>query len=204
VLSHVAPHLGPEQLALAIDLAQTTWPSPYNSLHIFLGKLPTTLLPAALQRLAAAVPSLDPPNKAEVVKTLELYLRNPMAAVALLEYETTRDPNALARFVHAAQVGTPAELLQTVEFLRAPRIGWHEVPYQEAEYQLFSAYVSRSPAFRSSLLDHIHTVLDKQGRTRPSLLKALESLGPSLRVLASADGADRIITELLQIENDWA
>ncbi len=203
VLSQLARSFQPEHLSSAVALAQRTWPTAYNSLHIFLLRLPRQLRGEAMSLLERDLDSLPKQNRNEVDQTLRLFRIDRDAAVACLEWEKERDRDSLDRLVQSSQAWTQSQLLHALEFLRARRGGVLPAQDKEVEFQLITLRLRRDPSLRSRLLKLVHEALSPSSKNRSSLLSALDTMAPTLRALAEGTGADALADEVLRVGDDW-
>lgn len=203
VLSQLARSIQPEHLSSAVALAQKTWPTAYNSLHIFLLRLPRQLRAEAMWLLERDLDSLPKKNRDEVDQTLRLFRIDRDAAVAFLEWEKERDRDSLDRLVQSSQAWTQSQLLHALEFLRARRGGVLPAQDKEVEFQLMAFHLRRDASLRLRLLKLVHDALSPSSKNRSSLLSALNTMAPTLRALTEGTGADALADEVLRVGDDW-
>lgn len=204
VLSLVAPYLSEGGLPVAIELASQTWPGGYNSLHIFLRRIPCVVRLAAMRRLHALAPTAPSANRWEIDRVLGMYVVDPAAAVNFIEWENTQDIEKLDQVLACASRWDDKQLLAALAYLRdQSRVGALPEANQEAEYRLILQRLPKSRGLRRQLLELVHRTLTEHGQNRGKIVHAISLMAPTLRALAGPEGADELVGELLQIEDSW-
>lgn len=204
VLSLVAQHLLPEHLPLAVELASRTWPSSYNALQIFLRRLPGGIRAQAMRLLQFAAPSLPAANRDEIMRALGLFRVDEEAAVALIDWENTRQAPALSRLLARESRWDNRQFLDALTHLRDRALpGGVPQANQEAEYRLLVRRLSRAPGLRVQLVDWFLQTLEQHQQSRAKLLAAIDLVAPTIRAVAGEVGADAWVEELHGVGEDW-